>query len=95
MQPNLGDVVILSLSDDQEPTFGIVNMMLIDNDQHVLLCTTVCTNVIYETHLRVWEIKPLLSLVRVVKLNTEMTQQILQPIPANLYSYYISLKYTL
>ena len=95
MQLKLKDVIILSVSDDQDPTFGIVNMIFIDDDQQVLLCTTVCTNVTYETHLRAWEINPLHSEVRVVKFNTEMTQQILQPIPAKLNSYYVSLKYAL
>lgn len=92
-QLKLGDVVILSLSDDLKPTFGIVKMILID-EQDVLLCTTVCTNVIYESHLHAWEINPS-SEVLVVKFNTEMTQQILHPIPARFNTYYISLKHAL
>ena len=81
-QLKLGDVVILSLSDDQKATFGIVKMILVD-DQDVLLCTTVCINVMYESHLCAWEIQPS-SKVLVVKFNTEMTQQILYPITAKL-----------
>ena len=93
MQLKPGDVIILSLSDDQKPIFGIVKMILVD-DQDVLLCTTVCTNVMYESHLRAWEIQPS-SEVLVVKFNTEMTQQILHPITAKLNTYYVSLKYAL
>ena len=93
MQLKQGDVVILSLSDDQKPTFGTVEMILVD-DQDVLLCTKVCTNAIYESHLHAWEIKPS-SEVLVVKFNTEMTQQILHPIPAKFDTYYVSLKHAL
>jgi len=93
MQLKQGDVVILSLSDDQKPTFGLVETILVD-DQDVLLCTKVCTNVTYKSHLRAWEIKPS-SEVLVVKLNTEMTQQILHPISAKYDTYYISLKHAL
>ena len=93
MQLKPGDVVILSLTDEQEPTFGIIKTILVD-DQDVLLCTTVCTNVVYDSHLHAWEIRPTCE-VTVIKFSTEMTQQILYPIPANFNTFYISLKYAL
>ena len=91
-QLRLGDCIILSGSDTQEPVFGIVKMILCD-EQYTLLCINRCEVVGYQEHLKAWEIQ--LSQMTVVKFNMQMSKQILQPIPANYNTYYISLKHAL
>ena len=88
-----GDAIILSLTDDQQPSFGVIKMILID-DHDTLLCVNTCVNIGYRSHLRAWEVQ-YSSQVSVVKFETEMMQQVLQPIPANFNTYYISLKHAL
>lgn len=88
-----GNAIILSVSDETTPSFGIVKQILCDR-QIILLCVNQCTNIAYQSHLRAWEVKQSPE-ASVVKFNTQITQQILQPIPANCNTYYISLKYAL
>ena len=68
--------VILSVSDTQEPLFGIVKTILCDK-YDTLLCVKKCTNVTYMGHLKAWEIQEL-SETSVVKFDMHMTKQILQ-----------------
>lgn len=87
------NAIILSVSDETAPSFGIVKQIFCDN-QIILLCINQCTNIAYQSHLRAWEVKQLPE-ASIIKFDAQMTQQILQPIPANINTYYISLKYAL
>ena len=88
-----GNAIILSVSDETAPSFGIVKQILCDS-QIILLCINQCSNIAYQSHLRAWEVKQSPE-ASVVKFDSQITQQILQPIPANFNTYYISLKYAL
>ena len=68
-------------------------MILVD-DHDTLLCVYACINKVYHSHLRAWEIQHS-SQVSVIKFEIKMIQQVLQPIPANSNTYYISLKHAL
>ena len=88
-----GDVIILSVSVTQEPLFGIIKMILC-SEQHTLLCVNKCKLIGYQEHLKAWEIEQL-SETTVLKFKMLMSKQVLQPIPANHNTYYVTLKHAL
>ena len=88
-----GNAVIISVSEAQEPLFGIIKMILCD-EHDTLLCVKKCINITYQGHYRAWEIQESHE-ISVVKFDMPMSKQILQPIPANYNTYFISLKHAL